>query len=105
MLCSKREAEVADLAILKGLGRVFDATAAIAELADDLQAKIEAIRKQYERADTEDEDLEAADDALLTIHGVLEDAISGLEAGQDELSTAVDFDELDAEIGSVGGQP
>ena len=81
---------MADLAILKELGSVWDAAADITKLANELQAKIDAIRKQYELADAEDEDLEAADDALLTIHAALADTISGLGTGQDELSTAVE---------------
>jgi hypothetical protein len=42
------------------------------------QAKIDAIREQHELDDTEDEDVEAAGNALLAIHGALEETSAPL---------------------------
>jgi hypothetical protein len=88
------DADMTDKAFLKDLSGVLADAAAITKLAHELQAKIDAIRKQHELDDTED--LEAASKALLAIYATLEEAISGLEEGQDELSTAMD------ELGEAG---
>lgn len=76
-----------DKTFLKELGEVWDEAQAIAELTAKLQAKIVLLRER-------NDDNEELEGALDTINDALGDP-DQISIGTDELSEAVDFDELD----------
>jgi len=94
---------MADQVILKDLGEVWDDIGEITRQMVVLQTKIDAIRTRHpsitenenSTGDDRDEELEAAGLALTSLTDAIELAVSSLEGSQDELSSAVDFDELE----------
>lgn len=89
-----------DHALLTELSAIWDDAEAIVIMANGLRKRITSLC-EARRVDLVDATSPDANDALQVIDYALEDVQSGLNEGLDDLSAAVDFDELEPKAESA----